>query len=85
MDLLLAFILAMVLTMALIPALMRRAGAMHVLDAPAERKVHARPMPRVGGIAMAVGVAVPLLLCKRAINRVAALLRIRPRGCSASR
>ena len=62
MDLLLAFILAMVLTMALIPALMRRAGAMHVLDAPAERKVHARPMPRVGGIAMAVGVAVPLLL-----------------------
>ena len=62
MDLLLAFILAMALTMALIPALMRRAGAMHVLDAPAERKVHERPMPRVGGIAMAVGVAVPLLL-----------------------
>ena len=62
MDLLLAFILAMVLTMALIPALMRRAGAMHVLDAPDERKVHERPMPRVGGIAMAVGVAVPLLL-----------------------
>ena len=62
MDLLLAFILAMALTVALIPALMRRAGAMHVLDEPAERKVHARPMPRVGGIAMAVGVAVPLLL-----------------------
>ena len=62
MDLLLAFILAMVLTMALIPALMRRAGAMHVLDEPAERKVHGRPMPRVGGIAMAVGVAVPMLL-----------------------
>ena len=62
MDLLLAFILAMVLTMALIPALMRRAGALHVLDQPAERKVHARPMPRVGGIAMAVGVAVPVLL-----------------------
>ncbi len=62
MDLLLAFILAMVLTMVLIPPLMRRAGAMHVLDAPAERKVHTRPIPRVGGIAMAVGVAVPLLL-----------------------
>ena len=65
MDLLLAFILAMALTMALIPLLMRRAGAMHVLDAPAERKVHERPMPRVGGIAMAVGVAVPLLLWLR--------------------
>ena len=62
MDLLLAFILAMVLTMALIPPLMRRAGALHVLDAPGERKVHARPIPRVGGIAMAIGAAVPLLL-----------------------
>ena len=62
MDLLLAFILAMVLTMVLIPPLMRRAGAMHVLDAPADRKVHTRPIPRVGGIAMAVGVSVPLLL-----------------------
>jgi UDP-GlcNAc:undecaprenyl-phosphate GlcNAc-1-phosphate transferase len=62
MDLLLAFILAMVLTMALIPPLMRRARAMHVLDQPAERKVHERSMPRVGGIAMAIGAAVPLFL-----------------------
>ena len=42
MDLLLAFILAMVLTMALIPALMRRAGAMHVLDDPSISPLHAR-------------------------------------------
>ncbi len=62
MDLLLAFILAMVLTMALIPPLMRRAGVMHVLDAPEARKVHDHPIPRVGGIAMAIGGAVPLAL-----------------------
>jgi UDP-GlcNAc:undecaprenyl-phosphate GlcNAc-1-phosphate transferase len=62
MDLLLAFILAMVLTMALIPPLMRRAGALQVLDDPGLRKVHDHPVPRVGGIAMAIGAAVPLLL-----------------------
>lgn len=62
MDLLLAFILAMVLTMALIPPLMRRAGALQVLDAPEARKVHEQPIARVGGIAMAVGAVVPLLL-----------------------
>jgi UDP-GlcNAc:undecaprenyl-phosphate/decaprenyl-phosphate GlcNAc-1-phosphate transferase len=62
MDLLLAFILAMVLTMVLIPPLMRRAEVMHVLDAPGDRAVHERPIPRVGGIAMTIGAAVPLLL-----------------------
>ncbi len=62
MNLLLAFLVAMAVTMALIPALMRSAGRMHVLDAPGARKVHAQPMPRVGGIAMIVGVAIALLL-----------------------
>ena len=44
MDLLLAFILAMALTVALIPALMRRAAALHVLDAarPSARCTSAR-------------------------------------------
>jgi len=62
MDLLLPLMLAAVVTMALIPLLERRAGAMHVLDQPGERKVHERAMPRVGGIAMAVGVFLPLVL-----------------------
>ena len=62
MEFLLAFILAMTVTVALIPPLMRRAGALHVLDAPEERKVHAGLMPRVGGIAMALGAVGPLLL-----------------------
>jgi UDP-GlcNAc:undecaprenyl-phosphate GlcNAc-1-phosphate transferase len=61
MNLLLAFIIAMAVTMALIPVLMRTAGRMHVLDAPGERKVHEAPMPRVGGMAMLAGVAVALL------------------------
>jgi UDP-GlcNAc:undecaprenyl-phosphate GlcNAc-1-phosphate transferase len=62
MDLLLAFVLAMGVTMLLVPALMRIADRWHVLDLPGPRKVHARPMPRVGGIAMVAGAIVPLLL-----------------------
>ena len=62
MELLLAFILAMVLTMALIPPLMRYAGTLHVLDTPGGRKAHGVPIPRIGGIAMVAGAALPLAL-----------------------
>jgi UDP-GlcNAc:undecaprenyl-phosphate GlcNAc-1-phosphate transferase len=62
MDLLLAFVIAMVVTMALIPPLVRVAARLQVLDDPASRRVHSRPMPRVGGIAMAVGALLPLCL-----------------------
>ena len=62
MDLLLAFVIAMVITMALIPPLVRVAARLHVLDDPASRKVHTQPIPRVGGIAMAVGSLLPLCL-----------------------
>ncbi len=62
MDLLLAFAAAMSITMALIPLLHRFAGRLHVLDEPQPRKVHTAPMPRVGGMAMAVGALVPLLV-----------------------
>jgi UDP-GlcNAc:undecaprenyl-phosphate/decaprenyl-phosphate GlcNAc-1-phosphate transferase len=62
MDLLLAFIIAMVVTMALIPPLARAAGRLHVLDNPESRKVHSQPIPRVGGIAMMAGVVLPLCL-----------------------
>jgi UDP-GlcNAc:undecaprenyl-phosphate GlcNAc-1-phosphate transferase len=68
MNLLLAFIIAMAVTMALIPVLMRTAGRMHVLDAPGERKVHETAMPRVGGMAMLAGVAVALLFWLPALD-----------------
>ena len=62
MDLLLAFIIAMIVTMTLIPPLIRVAGSLHVLDEPGERKQHVRAIPCVGGLAMAVGAFLPLLL-----------------------
>lgn len=65
MNLLFAFAAAMSITMALIPLLHRFAGRLHVLDQPHARKVHSAPMPRVGGIAMAAGSLVPLLIWLR--------------------
>ena len=62
MDLLFAFVIAMIVTMALIPPLVRVAARLQVLDDPMSRKLHAQPMPRVGGIAMAVGSVLPLCL-----------------------
>lgn len=62
MDLMLGFLLAMSVTMALIPPLMQAAARWHFLDAPEARKVHTTPVPRVGGIAMAAGTLLALLL-----------------------
>jgi UDP-GlcNAc:undecaprenyl-phosphate GlcNAc-1-phosphate transferase len=62
MNLLLAFIVAMAVTMALVPLLVRWATRMQVLDIPAERKLHAAPMPRVGGMAMVAGTLLALVI-----------------------
>ena len=62
MPLMLGFLLAMSVTMALIPPLMRAALHWNFLDLPAERKVHSEPVPRVGGIAMAAGTLAALAL-----------------------
>jgi UDP-GlcNAc:undecaprenyl-phosphate/decaprenyl-phosphate GlcNAc-1-phosphate transferase len=55
MSLLLGLLVAMSVTMALIPPLMKAAGRWQFLDQPSARKVHSTPIPRIGGIAMAVG------------------------------
>ncbi len=62
MDLMLSFVVAMTVTMVLIPPLMRFAGRANILDQPESRKVHTTPIPRVGGIAMAAGVLAALAL-----------------------
>ena len=62
MDLMLAFVIAMIVTVVLIPPLARVAGRLRVLDEPGTRKVHAQPVPRVGGIAMGFGALLPLCL-----------------------
>lgn len=62
MQLFLAFVVALSLTAALIPLLVRCAPTIGLTDAPGPRKVHSIPVPRVGGLAMAVGLLLPTLI-----------------------
>jgi UDP-GlcNAc:undecaprenyl-phosphate/decaprenyl-phosphate GlcNAc-1-phosphate transferase len=47
------------------------------MDQPGERKVHERPVPRVGGIAMAAGAALPVLIWLPLDRQTIALLLAR--------
>ncbi|SLM30619.1 Glycosyltransferase, group 4 family [Desulfamplus magnetovallimortis] len=62
MYLFILFILSLFLTIALIPVFKRMAFRVNLLDEPDPRKVHVLPMPRSGGISMALGTLVPVLL-----------------------
>jgi UDP-GlcNAc:undecaprenyl-phosphate GlcNAc-1-phosphate transferase len=57
-----AFLLALVITMVLIPPLMRVAGRLSFVDQPNERKVHTGAIPRIGGMAMVVGACIPIVM-----------------------
>jgi len=56
------FIQSLILSMLLIPLLVRFAANFHLVDEPDERKVHAVAIPRIGGIAIGIGFIIPLLL-----------------------
>lgn len=56
-------LISMFITMALIPILRTAAVRLQFgLDVPDARKVHENPAPKVGGLAMALGELVPVLL-----------------------
>jgi len=61
-QLFLAFVVALSITAALIPLLARLAPSIGLTDAPGPRKMHAAPVPRVGGLAMAAGLFIATLL-----------------------
>ena len=56
------FILSLFLTIALVPVLKRMAFRMNIVDLPDARKVHVHPMPKTGGLSIAIGAFIPLLL-----------------------
>ncbi|MGD9842438.1 MAG: glycosyltransferase family 4 protein, partial [Steroidobacteraceae bacterium] len=62
MQLLFSALLSMGITVMLVPLLMRYSDKLGVLDQPGVRKVHVTPVPRVGGIAMAAGMLVAMLV-----------------------
>ena len=55
-------LLSMFITMTLIPIFKGLAVKINAVDIPNERKVHEHPMPRAGGLAMALGALIPVLL-----------------------
>jgi len=57
-----AFIISLVITMLLIPPMMKWADKIGAIDIPDARKVHTRAIPRVGGIAMVAGSVASILL-----------------------
>ena len=62
MTSLLGLIVGLFVTMVLIPPLVGVSGRLRLVDHPDARKVHAGPIPRVGGIPIFVGVLLPLLI-----------------------
>lgn len=62
MLLVMPFLLSMVVTIAWLPVLGRIATRWNIVDKPGERKVHAVPIPRIGGIAMLIGVLVTAIV-----------------------
>ncbi len=55
-------LISMFLTITLMPFLKKAAVKINAMDVPQPRKVHTVPIPKCGGIAMAVGAFVPVLL-----------------------
>ncbi|ABQ26762.1 MraY family glycosyltransferase [Geotalea uraniireducens] len=67
-------LMSVLITIALIPVFSRLAISANVVDIPNERKVHTIPVPRIGGVAMALGAFAPILYWNRAGSFVQAYL-----------
>ena len=57
-----SFISALFVTMVLVPPFMRVAGPLHLLDVPDARKIHTQMVPRCGGLAIASGILIPIMM-----------------------
>jgi UDP-GlcNAc:undecaprenyl-phosphate/decaprenyl-phosphate GlcNAc-1-phosphate transferase len=68
------FIVALAITTACAPLLLRWAPRIGLTDLPGRRKVHTTAVPRVGGIAMAAGILVPTALLPQLTSPVLGLL-----------
>ena len=54
--------MAMAVSMAIVPLMIRLAPALGMMDKPDQRKVHDTPIPRVGGIGIVIGAIIPMII-----------------------
>ncbi len=57
-----SFVGSLIVCMALIPPLVVAADRFHLIDLPGDRKIHAGPVAKIGGIALAAGTFTAILL-----------------------
>ncbi|HDD43594.1 MAG TPA: undecaprenyl/decaprenyl-phosphate alpha-N-acetylglucosaminyl 1-phosphate transferase [Candidatus Desulfofervidus auxilii] len=60
-----SFIIAFLITTISIPLFIKVAPKLKLIDVPDERKKHTKPIPKVGGLSLAIGVLLPLLFWAR--------------------
>jgi len=70
----LVFLVAMLLSVVLMPLLMKHAQRFGFIDAPDPRKVHVTPIPRIGGLAVVVGTVAPILVWLNLDSQILAFL-----------
>ncbi|HOW68637.1 MAG TPA: MraY family glycosyltransferase [Candidatus Paceibacterota bacterium] len=56
------FFIAALISLAFTPLVIRLARALGAIDRPVDRKIHKRPVPRLGGVSVFVSMWVPLIL-----------------------
>lgn len=67
-DILIAFTIAAITSFVLTPYTMRLAGKVGAMDVPNERKIHKKPIPRLGGLAIILGFCISVLYLIIVIN-----------------
>jgi UDP-GlcNAc:undecaprenyl-phosphate GlcNAc-1-phosphate transferase len=70
----LSTILSLFITIALIPIFIKLALRFQIVDIPDARKVHSSPIPRIGGIAIALGACIPIIFWQYATDFTRAYL-----------
>src|SRR5512133_537390 len=73
-TILFAFIVAFVLSLALTPGAAWLGSRLGAVDIPMARKVHTRPIPRSGGIAIATAFCLALIACVLLMTQISALI-----------
>jgi len=62
LALVMPLIVSLVISMSIIPVMVRLAPHLGMIDKPDPRKVHAVPIPRVGGVGIVLGALLPVIL-----------------------